>query len=350
MSKGDVGVVLTAMWAVFALQQYPGGVLSDSYGERRVLVTALGLTTLASVALATAPTFVVFGWAALALGAGAGLYVPAAVTLLDRLFEKTGQALGTHLAGGSVAGVVVPVVASVVGSRYGWRSAVLVASAGAGIACLVVGLATRHTDRPRGGSPLDRFRISVVVDLLSRPQVAFTVLLGGTSMFVFQSVTSFLPTFLVEYRGYSTVFASVVFGAVFLLSAASLPALGRIGDRFSSDGALVFAFGLTATGLLLFVFGGGTASLVAGTALIGVGFSWGGVLQSRVIDVLPDGDERHGFGLVRAAYVLLGSTGSVTTGVLAGTVGWAGAVTVNVGMLGIGIVALLANRASDRGL
>jgi hypothetical protein len=39
-------------------------------------------------------------------------------------------------------------------------------------------------------------------------------------MFVFQSVTSFFPTFLVEYRGYSTVFASVVFGAVFLLSVA----------------------------------------------------------------------------------------------------------------------------------
>lgn len=133
-SKGDVGVVLTAMWAVFALQQYQGDVLSDSYGERRVLVTALGLATLASVAPATAPTFVVFGSAALALGAGAGLYVPAAVTLLDRPFEKTGQALGTHLAGGSVAGIVVPVVTSVVGSRYGWRSAVLVASAGAGVA------------------------------------------------------------------------------------------------------------------------------------------------------------------------------------------------------------------------
>jgi hypothetical protein len=73
------------------------------------------------------------------------------------------------------------------------------------------------------------------------------------------------------------------------------------------------------------------------------------VLRSRVIDALPDGDEGHGFGLVRTAYMLLGSTGSVTTSVLAGTLGWAGAITVNVGILGVGIAALLANRAFDRG-
>lgn len=47
--------------------------------------------------------------------------------------------------------------------------------------------------------------------------------------------------------------------------------------------------------------------------------------------------------------MLLGSTGSVTTSVLAGTLGWAGAITVNVGILGVGIAALLANRAFDRG-
>jgi len=92
-------------------------------------------------------------------------------------------------------------------------------------------------------------------------------------MFVFQSITSFFPTFLVEYRGYSTVFASVVFGAVFLLSAASLPALGRLGDGFSSDDALALAFALTAGGLAVFVLGDGSLSLLAGTALIGVGFS-----------------------------------------------------------------------------
>lgn len=62
--------------------------MSDSYGERRILVAALGVAAVASLALALTSSFVVFGLATLVLGAGAGLYVPAAVTLLYRLFEK----------------------------------------------------------------------------------------------------------------------------------------------------------------------------------------------------------------------------------------------------------------------
>jgi cytochrome c oxidase subunit I+III len=80
--------------------------LSDAYGERRVLLVALAVTTVASITLASAPGFHLFGLAALAVGAGSGLYIPSAVALLNRLFENTGQALGFHLAGGSVAGIV----------------------------------------------------------------------------------------------------------------------------------------------------------------------------------------------------------------------------------------------------
>ena len=96
VTKGSVGAVLTTMWAVFALQQYPGGVLSDAYGERRVILLALSVTSVASIGVALAPTFLILGLAALALGAGAGLYIPSAVALLDRLFDRNGQALGTH--------------------------------------------------------------------------------------------------------------------------------------------------------------------------------------------------------------------------------------------------------------
>jgi predicted MFS family arabinose efflux permease len=350
VTKRSVGAVLTAMWAVFALQQYPGGVLSDAYGERRVILLALSVTSVASIGVALAPTFLVFGLAALALGAGAGLYIPSAVALLDRLFDRTGQALGTHLAGGSIAGVVVPVVASLVGNRFGWRAAVAIAAVWAALAALFVGLATRRIDEQRGTSPRDRFRVDVVTDLLSRPSVVFTVLLGGTSMFVYQSVTSFFPTFLVEFHGYSTAFASVVFGAIFLLSSVGLPALGYLGDRFSHDGALVGAFGLTAVGLGTFALVDGPVALAVAVVLVGTGFSWGGVLQSRITAVLPDHKQKHGFGLVRAAYMLVGSTGSVTTGVLAGQVGWLGAIGASIAALGVGIAALVLNRALRRGL
>lgn len=100
-----------------------------------------------------------FGLVALVLSAGAGLYIPA-VELLNRLFEKTSQALGIHHAGGSIADVVVPAIAFLISDWVRWRSAVLVATLEAVVACLVVSLATRRITQP-WGSPRKQFRVPV---------------------------------------------------------------------------------------------------------------------------------------------------------------------------------------------
>ncbi len=77
-SKGELGVVLTLVWAVYACLQFPSGVFADRYGERRIILFAL---------------------AALILGSGAGLYFAAGTALLDERFESTGQAFSLHSAG-----------------------------------------------------------------------------------------------------------------------------------------------------------------------------------------------------------------------------------------------------------
>jgi MFS family permease len=74
VTKSTVGLALTGVWATFALFQYPSGVLADRYGERRVILTALGLTAGCSLLLALSPSFLAFAAFAVLLGAGAGLY------------------------------------------------------------------------------------------------------------------------------------------------------------------------------------------------------------------------------------------------------------------------------------
>ena len=103
VSTGAVGLALSGMWAAYALTQFPSGVLADRYGERRVILTAVGVTAAASVLLSMSPTFAVFALTVVALGAGAGLHYSVATSFLARQFDDVGRAIGVHVAGGPPA-------------------------------------------------------------------------------------------------------------------------------------------------------------------------------------------------------------------------------------------------------
>ena len=94
VSRGAVGLALTGMWAAYALAQFPSGVLADRFGERRVILAAVGTTGAASVLLALAPTFAVFALTVVGLGVGAGLHYSVATTFIARQFDDVGRAIG----------------------------------------------------------------------------------------------------------------------------------------------------------------------------------------------------------------------------------------------------------------
>ena len=105
-SKGEIGVVLTLMWAVYACLQFPSG---------------------------------------------AGLYFAAGTALLDKRFENTGQAFSFHSAGAPLAGLVVPVGASLVAASYSWRAGILAGVAAAAGALAFAGAAVGSTPPPSPG-------------------------------------------------------------------------------------------------------------------------------------------------------------------------------------------------------
>ncbi len=43
VSTGAVGLALSGMWAAYALTQFPSGILGDRFGERRVILAAVGI-------------------------------------------------------------------------------------------------------------------------------------------------------------------------------------------------------------------------------------------------------------------------------------------------------------------
>ena len=76
--NGALGLALTGMWMGYALAQFPSGLLADRYGERRIILVAVGGTAVASALLAFAPSYPVFLLGTAVMGTVAGLLRPAA--------------------------------------------------------------------------------------------------------------------------------------------------------------------------------------------------------------------------------------------------------------------------------
>ena len=349
VSKSFVGLALTGMWAAYALFQYPSGVLGDRFGERRVVLVSLGAAAVAAVLLATSPSFLLFGAFVVLLGASSGLYYPAASSLLTRLYERTGQALGFHTAGGAFAGLLAPVAAAAVAVRFGWRWAILLGLVMLLPAFVLFALYVRRTDPMRPETALaERLDPRLAFGPLSDTTLLHTTFLGVVASFTWQAFTSFFPTFLVEYRSLSTERASLLFGAVMIISVVSLPVLGRLSDRLPRDLTLAGAMTVGGAGITLFLLDGGLPPMLAGVCLAGVGFGWGGVLHSLFMDNLPADDRASGFGLVRTVYMLFGSLGSVVVGTLADSAGWQVAYGFVVALVAAGVLAIVGRRTLSR--
>jgi len=343
-SKGEIGAVLTVLWAVFASLQFPSGVFADRFGERRVILVSMSLTAVGSVAVALSPSLVGFVVAIVVLGVGTGLYFSVGSALVTRLYDDSGSALGLHSAGAPLAGLVFPAVGATVAVWTSWRVGVALGAVSAAAAVAAVTLLVGLMPAVSPDSHLtDRLSMRTLRAVFGRPSVAFTTLLASIGMYAFQALVSFFPAFLIEYHGLGDRTASFGFGLLFVFIIVGLPTFGRIGDRLGVDYGVAFPMATAALGLGLLLVGP-TVVVLPATALLGFGVTWTGSLQARFIPLFEPDRRGTGFGLVRTAFVLLGSLGNVVTGVVADLWGWPAAFGLVVAILLCGITLVVGNR------
>jgi MFS family permease len=341
VSRGSVGLALTGMWLVYALVQLPSGAFGDRYGPRRVVVLALGCTTVGAVALASAPSMVAFGVAVLILGVGAGLYYNAATALLSARFEDVGRAIGVHRVGSQAAGLVAPGVAAVVTARFGWRAALGSGAVVTVVVLALVGLLVRPTRPARPDATLSElFAPRTLARLLGRPRVAFTTVLSMLGEFTVLATMAFLPTFFVEHHGFSLARASLLFSLYFAVVGGMQPVVGWLSDRFGRDAVVGAMFVAGVAGYAALAATTALAVAVPAVVLVGVAMSWAPPLQSRAVDALSAGERGTGFGLVRTGYLLGGALGTAVVGAVADVAGWSASFGLLAALLGAAALAL----------
>jgi len=153
VSYTALGVVLGVVGAVGGLLQGAAG-LYQRLSARLVLTAQNLLLAANAVLLAAAPTYAVFGAGQLFGGVISSPQHPVGNAVLTRRFpERGGMVLGWHTTGGNVGTLVIPLVASLIIVRWGWRAALLVAAVPIAAGGLLVAARLREgTPGGAGGS------------------------------------------------------------------------------------------------------------------------------------------------------------------------------------------------------
>ncbi|NIM46176.1 MAG: MFS transporter [Nitrososphaeria archaeon] len=325
------GVALTLLLALYAVMQFPSGLLSDQLGERSVII-------LGTFAFSTA--FFLVGYSEnynhllsflALLGLSTGTYMTPGISLITRTFrEKKGWALGINEAVGSAAAMAAPLLATGLTLLYGWRMVFYVGA--------LPGIALGFFSWVKMGIGRDVTPVGAALrqslKSLTWPPVFTATFITSIFFFSWSGVLTFLPTYLFKERLMSLPMSGVFYMFPFLGSILVTPVLGWISDklyRLNIVAVMLVAAGLSLYFLLLSGFWLGTALaiLVFGVCISSL---WP-VTTSFLVEHLPKDTVRSGIGIYRSTSLLIGSVAPTFVGYMGDTHSIAHAYLVIAGIL-----------------
>ncbi|MHB8578108.1 MAG: MFS transporter [Dehalococcoidia bacterium] len=217
--------------------------------------------------------------------------------------ERRGFALASHVGGGNIGTMLVPLLGALCISWFGWRTTLLIFSVPIG----VMGVATFFLLRPdaelqaRRPEQTDAGWKAELGGMLSRRTVvliliAATIAAGGRGLGV---ITTYLPAYLKDGLHLGTITSGVLFNILLIGSVASTVVAGYLSDRFGRKPVLIVSYSLALIGAILLVLTGGRLLLLFPVLLFFglTAYAETSVLQGFFADAIGEHSHRIGFGL-----------------------------------------------------
>jgi DHA1 family inner membrane transport protein len=226
----QAGSLSAAATLVYAAMQIPSGYLADRLGPKRLFIIGLAGTNLLTLVFARLHTY----WALVANQAVTGFFralvFAPGLLLITALFppQRRATAMGLYIAGGFSSNILLNAIGPALVDPLGWRT-LFTAFAIGGLLMLLLfwRFGSEGPDRA-GASPLQirealhlfRFRVMWVIALIQFVRLA--VVFG---------LAFWLPTFIVDDRGYSLKIAGLAVAIGGVLTALSNFVGGYVSDR-----------------------------------------------------------------------------------------------------------------------
>ena len=263
LDYAQIGVLVSVFFIASLAANFPSGLLVDTLGRHAQLqAAALMVGGLALVGMGLTHSFVVLAACVALIGATNMLWHPAAIPFLSDLYpRRRGLMLSVHGLGASAGDALGPLFAGVLIVWFGWQGAAV----GGGLVAPLIGLLILLLlAGPAGERRLASVRESADVAPASRPGGSYRAgmwalvrqkaiwalcLMAGLRSVTQAGLLTFLPLYMADVLGFSTVLMGVVLMGLQLGGAAAGPIAGHLSDRHGRR--RVVMAGLTGTTVLV---------------------------------------------------------------------------------------------------
>ena len=295
-SRGAVSLVFSIAGFLYFGLGIVSGPLADRWGARKLVALGMGCVGLGLILASQARSiFQVYAAYSVGIGVGVGAaYVPA-VGVVQRWFVKRrGFASGIAVSGIGVGTLLMPPLASVLITQFGWRHSyltlgVFAAVSGIAASALIVDDPQQRGLGPDGvvltsGSQAPARQGATIGEAVRTRR--FWGLYAACLMGAFGVFVPFVH--LVPYaidHGVTPTAAALLLGAIGVGSTAGRFFLGGVADRMGRDRFLVAVYSGMAASFVIWTVGGGLPSLLSFALAFGVFYGgWVAVLPAVVTD------------------------------------------------------------------
>lgn len=146
MSKGQSGILMSSFFYGFVVLLFIGGILSDKFTGKTVLIWGLSIFSLATGLTGLATGFGVMLVYRIVTGFGEGLFWPAASQEITRVSteEQRTTVMSLYWAGYPIGGFLGTWLGALIGPHYGWRPVFLIALVLGLVVAVLYGVLVKH--------------------------------------------------------------------------------------------------------------------------------------------------------------------------------------------------------------
>ncbi len=323
LTHAQSGLLETAYLIGYIISKIPAGELSRRFGAKKVLAGSMVGYGASTLLTSSAQGFSHIFMLRFLVGLFQGVHLPVANALLsDRFGSRQGRAIGFNESGANVGNTLAFPVAVSFLSVWGWRAAFIALSLPAFLlaAATLALMREEESDAPEASNG-DLWEYSRILIPLALSHATYNLVLRTTF--------TFMPSFLVEYRGMAITAAGYLamvlpFAGIFSKMGSGF-ILERLGPKTSISGATalsaVFMAGLVRTPGGPWV---GLNLLTLGLVL----YSFSPIIYSSTTSSLPSSLKPVGLGVVTMFGNLVGALSTSAVGALIDSSGYGFAFTV----------------------
>ena len=295
----------------YMILQIPSGVISDRYKARLPIICGTLICSASSIlcGLSASLDFLLIG--RLLFGVGSGLcFIPAASFIsVNAPPELRGKMVGLYGASTSIGGIAAFLLTPIIESAYTWRWSFIIPGIIEFIAVFIfwmfakpLNVATTQRKEPEEGMKLRVALMSKEIWVLN--YIAF-LMLG-----VFTAVSTWAPTYLMEFRGFTQMFTGILVCLLQTATAVGMPVGGMVSDRIGRKAPFLIGFPPSAIAIAFISLLNGPTGIAL--CLILTGFFLQFAFSSSFAVVL----EIYGLGLVGKLNGILNTFGALGASLL----------------------------------